>query len=131
MQSILFLQSCSLPAMSFSKHFPMAYSPAFVLPFPQISSPPQHCNTSKHACLISKERILSKTPKKKRVLKYLLSQASKTPNYPQKAKPETNKFNHKSCCMLLKFAFPSLHSLQRQPTFCCKCRVKKLDHPTS
>lgn len=98
MHSIFFLQSCSFPAISFSKHFLMAYSPAFVLPlpFPQIFSLPQHCN--RRLCMFGKQGILSKTSKRKGHKNISFPKTPKNQNYLEKAKPETKEFNHKSCC---------------------------------
>lgn len=68
MQSLLFLQSCSLPALSFFKCLLMAYSPACVLPLP---FPPNLFPTialqqkQARVHLVSKETILSKTSKRK------------------------------------------------------------------
>lgn len=65
MQSILFLQSCSLPALSFFKCLLMAYSPACVLPLPF----PHHSTaTEASMCTFGKQGDnLKQDIKKKRV----------------------------------------------------------------
>lgn len=88
MQSILFIQSCSLPLTSFPKPLPKAYSSTFVfpLPFPQIFPPPLHCSRSKH--VFGKQGENLKWDKKK-CLNNITFPESSVQNYIEEQKLET------------------------------------------